>query len=113
MFSSIWPIDRTLFGAIIAGQNGPESDGNEGVLHIPHCSGITGTSLSDCLVSFQDTRLVEVLLLCREAVGVFYSPSRLDKEELERIVIEVILYALRISRSRQIKFSGISRTLPF
>ena len=31
----------------------PESDGNEGVLHIHQSSCITGTSLSNCLVSYQ------------------------------------------------------------
>ena len=30
-----WSIDRTLSGAITLGQNGPGSDGNEGVLYIP------------------------------------------------------------------------------
>ena len=55
-FSSIQPIDRTLPGAIIPGQSGPRSDGNEGVLCILQSSSITETSLSDCLVSYQDTR---------------------------------------------------------
>ena len=35
-----------------SGQSGPWSDGNEGVLRIPQNSNITGTSPSDCLVSF-------------------------------------------------------------
>ena len=56
-FSSIWPINRTLSGATIAGQSGPGSDGNKGVLRIPQSSSITETSPSDCLVSYQDTRL--------------------------------------------------------
>ena len=34
--SSIWPIDRTLSGATITGQNEPESDDNEEVLGILH-----------------------------------------------------------------------------
>ena len=34
------------------GQSGPGSDGNEGVLHIPQSYSITGTSPSDCLVSY-------------------------------------------------------------
>ena len=50
-FSSIWPIDRTLSSATTPGQSGPGNDGNEGLLHIPQSSSITGTSLSDCLVS--------------------------------------------------------------
>ena len=45
LFSSIWPIDRTLSGATTLGQSGPGSDGNEGVLRIPQSSSIAGTSL--------------------------------------------------------------------
>ena len=33
-------------------QSGPGSDGNEGVLRIPQGFSITGTSSSDCLVSY-------------------------------------------------------------
>ena len=33
--SSIWLIDRILSGAATQSQSGPESDVNEGVLHIP------------------------------------------------------------------------------
>ena len=51
-FSSILPIYRTLSGAITLGQSRPGSDGNEGVLRIPQGSSITGTSPSDCLVSY-------------------------------------------------------------
>ena len=50
--SSIWPIDRGLSGATILSQSGPGSDGFEGLLHIPESSNITGTSPSDCLVSY-------------------------------------------------------------
>ena len=55
-FSSIKAIDWTLSGATILGQSVPGSNGNEGVLHIPQSSSITGSSSSDCLVSYQDTR---------------------------------------------------------
>ena len=51
-FSSIWPIDRTLSSAITLGQSGPGSDDSEGLFHIPQSSSITGTSPSDCLVSY-------------------------------------------------------------
>ena len=51
-FSSIRPIDRTLSGATIPGQSGPGSNSNEEVLHIPQSPRITGTSTSDCLVSY-------------------------------------------------------------
>ena len=49
-FTSIWPIDRTLIKCYH--QSGPGSDGNEGILRIPQSSSITGTSLSNCLVSY-------------------------------------------------------------
>ena len=51
LFSSIWPIDKSLSGATAQGQSGPGSDGNEGVLRIPQTFCIAGTSQSDCLVS--------------------------------------------------------------
>ena len=61
-----WSIDRTLSVATTMSQSGPGNDGNEGVLHIPQSSSIT-------------IRLFSVisLPLCRGAVGVFYTPSRL------------------------------------
>ena len=40
---SIWPIDRTLSGANTLSQSGPESNGNEEVLHIPPISKAGGT----------------------------------------------------------------------
>ena len=50
--SSIWPIDKTLFGATTLGQSGPESNENEGGLGIPQSSIITEALLSGCLVSY-------------------------------------------------------------
>ena len=35
VFSSIWPIDRSLSGATTLGQSGPGSDGNEGYSIFP------------------------------------------------------------------------------
>ena len=49
---SIWPIDRALSDATSSGLNGPEIDGNEGLLRIPQNSSITETSPLDCLVSY-------------------------------------------------------------
>ena len=72
---STWPIDRTLSGATTPGQSGPGYDGNEGVLHIPESSSITGASLSDCLVSYLGHLFGEVLPLYRDGIGVFYSPK--------------------------------------
>ena len=66
----------TLSGATTSEQCGPWSDGNEEVLRIPQSSSITGTSPSDCLVSYPGHSLGEgVSPLCRGAVGVFYCPS--------------------------------------
>ena len=56
--SSIWPIDRTLSGAITVGLSKPGIDGNEGVLCIPQSLDITGASPSDCLVYYQGHFLV-------------------------------------------------------
>ena len=50
--SSIYPIDRALSGATIPGKSGPENNGKKGVLRIPQSSSITGTSPSDCFVSY-------------------------------------------------------------
>ena len=69
------PIDRTQSGATTPGQSRPGSDGNAGVPHIPRNSSVTGTSLSDGLVSYPEHSLEGVFPLCREAVGVFYGPS--------------------------------------
>ena len=69
-----WPIDWTLTGATIL--RGTGSNGNEGVVHIlESCK--TVASLSDYLVSYSEHTLEEVLL-CRDVVSIFYSPSWLD-----------------------------------
>ena len=73
-------MDRALSDATTPGQSGPGSNGNEGVLRIPQSPSITGTSPSDCLVSYQDTHWRVGLPLCRGSVSVFYSPSRLGNQ---------------------------------
>ena len=79
--SSIWPIHRALSGATTPGQSGSGSDGYEGALRISQSSSVTGTSQSDCLVTYSEHSLVVgALLLRREAVGVIYSPWQLDKK---------------------------------
>ena len=52
-------------------------------------SRITGTSSSDCLGSYP---MRVVLLFCRDAVGVFYSPSRLGKSHLLLTVLKKVLF---------------------
>ena len=51
-----------LIGATILGQSGPGINGNEVVLWIPQSSSITGTSPSDCLLSYTGHSLVGVLI---------------------------------------------------
>ena len=46
------PLIGPLPGTTTPGQSEPGSDSNEGVLRIPPRSSITGTSPSDCLVSY-------------------------------------------------------------
>ena len=77
--SPIWPIDRTLSGATTPGQSEPWSNGNKEGLHIPQSSYMTGTSPSDCLMPCPGHSLLwgGALPLCRDAVSVFYSPSKL------------------------------------
>ena len=79
-FSSVWPIDRTLSVATAPGQSQPKIESNEGALRIPQSFSITGTSQSDCLVSYLGHSLGSVFLLWRESVGVFYSPNRLSSQ---------------------------------
>ena len=57
-FGSIQPIDRTLIRCYHSGQSAPGSDGNKGVLCIPHSSSITGTSPSDGLMLYLGRSLV-------------------------------------------------------
>ena len=45
-------MDSALSGATTPGQSGPGSNVNKGVLYILQSSSITGTSPSDCLVSY-------------------------------------------------------------
>ena len=69
-----------LSGATTLGHSGPGSESNEWVLRIPQTSYITGISPLDCLVTYPGHSLGEGgLTLCREAVGVFYSLSRVGK----------------------------------
>ena len=54
----------------------PESNGNEGVLPIPYIFR-NGASLSNCFGINSGYSRVRVSLLCRDAIGVFYSSSQL------------------------------------
>ena len=54
--------------------SGSGSNGNQMVLHITQSSR-TRDSPSDSLVSYPGHSLGEVLPVCRDTVGVFYSPN--------------------------------------
>ena len=76
-------MNRILSGATTPGQSGPESAGNEGVSHIPQCSSITGSSLSDRLVSYLGRllRFSGLTLLQRYSQGILqYQPTGLKKK---------------------------------
>ena len=67
--SSIWPINRTLSGAITPGQSGPGALAMKGYFAFPK-SHHQISVISRTLMGW-------VLLSCRDAVSVFYSPSLL------------------------------------
>ena len=71
--SSILPIDKTLLGATTLSQSGPGSDGTFAKLQ--HYWSFTIILFS----VISRTLLGGVLLLCRDVVGVFCSPSRLSQ----------------------------------
>ena len=77
LFSSIWPLYRTLSDATTPCKSGPGSDGNKEVLRISKSSSTNGTLPSDRLVAYPGHSSVEFLPLCRDAVGVFYRNRRL------------------------------------
>ena len=99
------------------GQSGPGSNGNEGVLRVPQNSSIAGTPPSDCLVSYPGDSLGGgVLPLRKEAVGVFYSPSRLGNLGFDEFMfnlftwcqpktIQMILYLSVVRHCLHIRYS--------
>ena len=78
----IWHIDKAQSGATTPDDSGPGSNGNKGVLHIFQISK-GGASPSDELTSYLGHSFGEVLLFCKDVIGVFYSPSRLGSGMLE------------------------------
>ena len=112
-FSAILPIGRTLLGATPSSQSGPGSDGDEGVLLIPQNPSITGTSLSDCLVSYLGHLLRgRVLPLCRGAVSVFYSPTRLDNELCVCVCVCIYIYIYIYSYIYIYIYSSVCMCIP-
>ena len=67
--------DRTLSDATTLSQSGPGNDGNKEVLHIPQSFSITGTSLSDCLVSYPGHSLVRSYLSAEKQTVYSIAPA--------------------------------------
>ena len=85
-FSSICSIDKAKSGAIIWGQSGPESDGNESYSASPKLKHYLNLTIRLFIV-LSKTRVERVLPFCGETAGVFYTPSWLEKERLVRYYI--------------------------
>ena len=111
--SSIWPIDRTLSGATTPGQSEFESNSNEEVLHILEISK-TAASPIECLMLYLGHTFFwwGSYPLCRDAVDVFYSPSRLGCPGRSGGKVRVALTPL-LNWSLTMQFSVICRILPF
>ena len=79
--SSIWPLDKDFSGT---SQSVPESNGNEGVLHIPQISKARALPSDGLMSSTGHLLRMEGSSLNRDAVSVFYSPYRMSLERDER-----------------------------
>ena len=64
--------------------------GNDGVPCIPRRSSITGTSPSDCLVSYPEHSL-KVLFICIGAIDVFYSYTELN---VKAVLFPIIQFSM-------------------
>ena len=83
-FSSIRPTDRSLSGATTSSQSGPGSDDNEALVCIPESSSITGTSPSDCLMTYPGYSLGGGSYPSAEVQSVYSTaPANCTREELE------------------------------
>ena len=65
-------MDRALSGATLLGQSRPGSDGSEGVLCVPQRPSITGTSPSDCLMSYPGQSLYTLFIKCSLYIYIKY-----------------------------------------
>ena len=77
---SIWPIDVTQIGTTTPGQSGPGNNGYEGVLYIPQNSLLELDHQMQFSV-ISRTLVRGILLLCKDAIGIFYSPIRLGCQD--------------------------------
>ena len=89
-FISIWPIDWTLSGVTTLSQSGPGSNGNEEILCIPQSSSITGTSPSDCLVSYPGHSLGRGLTPLQKSSQCILQPQ--PTGQINYLYLNVIFY---------------------
>ena len=82
---SIWPIDWTLSSATIPGLSRPGSDVNDRVLCIPQSSSITGSSPSDCLMSYLGHSLRGGESYASVEIQSMYSTAQADWAEMINI----------------------------
>ena len=142
-FSFTWPIDRTRSGATTPGQSGPRNECNEGVFRIPPKLQQHYWNLTIRLLSFICTILFlgggsypsaekqsvystapddwikghslekGALLLCRDAVGVFYSPNRLGNCNLSfwGMVFHWVIFFYEDLQKRRLKEINLFREI--
>ena len=111
--SSIESIDRVLSGATTTGKSGPGSDGNKDVLRIPQSSSITGTSPSDCLVSYPGHSLVGNLTSPQRCSQCILQPQPTGQCNMECDHHHVALVArisLTLSRHSSLSFIALGRS---
>ena len=87
-------LDRTLSGATILSQSGPGSNGDEGVIYIPQSSSITGTSSSDCLVSYPGHSLVGWGLTPLRSYNWWILQLQLTGQSILNVFFEVLMLTL-------------------
>ena len=107
-------MERTLSGATTPDRRGPKSNDKEGALRIPQNSSITGSSLSDCLVSYSGHSLVWCLTPSEEMQSV-YSRAPADRARFEQVLPHLlcnITWPIRSSASSSSSWSSWSTGIP-
>ena len=80
---------KQIYYTTTPGQSGSGSNGNEGVLNIIQISRAEA-SPSNFLCHIQDTHR-GVLLLCRDAIGIFYNLSRLGSWNIDKELNDITI----------------------
>ena len=94
-FSSIWPIDRTLSGTTTPRLSGHESDGNEGIPHIPIGPAFLETHDQIVKCHNQDIRWGNLSPLQRCSWCIL-QPSQPTGPKMIRVKINVVIFIGRL-----------------